>query len=269
MTNEDKPFLQNQNTQEEESFDFTEFCMIALRHWQYFVIAIIVALGISAYYILHSTPTYTRSMLLLIKNDDKKSSSGAAASLAADFQNLGLTPSALNINNEILTISTPVMMQEAVKRLHLDVQMNVEEGFHSVPLYERSPITLLMPQAPDNFSCNFKMRLNQNQTAELYDFVSGKGLDKQHITVKMNSLVHTPVGIIVIQPTKYWSKTFTNKEISVSKYPVEATGNMYASRLNVALSDKESTILNISIADESKQRADDLIYKLVDVYNEQ
>lgn len=67
MTNEDKPFLQNQNTQEEESFDFTEFCMIALRHWQYFVIAIIVALGISAYYILHSTPTYTRSMLLLIK----------------------------------------------------------------------------------------------------------------------------------------------------------------------------------------------------------
>lgn len=269
MTNEDKPFLQNQNTQEEESFDFTEFCMIALRHWQYFVIAIIVALGISAYYILHSTPTYTRSMLLLIKNDDKKNSSGAAASLAADFQNLGITPSALNINNEILTISTPVMMQEAVKRLHLDVQMNVEEGFHSVPLYERSPITLLMPQAPDNFSCNFKMRLNQNQTAELYNFESGKGLDKQHITVKMNSLVHTPVGIIVIQPTKYWSKTFTNKEISVSKYPVEATGNMYASRLNVALSDKESTILNISIADESKQRADDLIYKLIDVYNEQ
>lgn len=121
MTNEDKPFLQNQNTQEEESFDFTEFCMIALRHWQYFVIAIIVALSISAYYILHSTPTYTRSMLLLIKNDDKKNSSGAAASLAADFQNLGITPSALNINNEILTISTPVMMQEAVKRLHLDV----------------------------------------------------------------------------------------------------------------------------------------------------
>ncbi len=44
---------------------------------------------------------------------------------------------------------------------------------------------------------------------------------------------------------------------------------MYNSRLSVALSNKESTILDISIVDESKQRASDLLYKLIEVYNEQ
>lgn len=44
---------------------------------------------------------------------------------------------------------------------------------------------------------------------------------------------------------------------------------MYNSRLNVSLSDKESTIVDISITDEDKQRAEDILCKLIDVYNEQ
>lgn len=44
---------------------------------------------------------------------------------------------------------------------------------------------------------------------------------------------------------------------------------MYNNRLSVALSNKESTILDISIVDESKQRASNLLYKLIEVYNEQ
>lgn len=269
MTYEEQSTIQEANAQEEESFNFTEFCMDMLHHWQYFVIAVVAALCICTYCILRTTPTYTRSMLLLIKIDDQKGGNNAIASLAQDFQNMGISTSSSNINNEMLTISAPIMMQEAVKRLHLDVQMNVSDGLHDVPLYEQSPITLLMPQASDNFACNFKMRLNPNQTAELWDFETAKGVDERHITVKMNTLAHTPVGVVVIQPTKYWGKTFTDEEINVTKYPIEAIGNMYASRLSVSLTDKESTILNISLVDESKQRADDLIFKLIDVYNEQ
>lgn len=161
------------------------------------------------------------------------------------------------------------MMQEAVKRLHLELQMQVKNGLHTVPLYDNSPISLLMPQANDDFMCSFKMRLNANQTAELWDFETINGLNEKHITIKMGEIARTPVGIIVLQATKYWKRNFTSDEIYVTKYPVKDIGNMYNSRLSVALSNKESTILDISIVDESKQRASNLLYKLIEVYNEQ
>lgn len=126
-----------------------------------------------------------------------------------------------------------------------------------------------MPQANDDFMCSFKMRLNANQTAELWDFETINGLDEKHITIKMGEIARTPVGIIVLQATKYWKRNFTSDEIYVTKYPVKDIGNMYNSRLSVALSNKESTILDISIVDESKQRASNLLYKLIEVYNEQ
>lgn len=147
--------------------------------------------------------------------------------------------------------------------------MQVKNGLHTVPLYDNSPISLLMPQANDDFMCSFKMRLNANQTAELWDFETINGLNEKHITIKMGEIARTPVGIIVLQATKYWKRNFTSDEIYVTKYPVKNIGNMYNSRLSVALSNKESTILDISIVDESKQRASNLLYKLIEVYNEQ
>lgn len=85
-------------------------------------------------------------------------------------------------------------------------------------------------------------------------------------------MVRTPIGIVVIQATEYWNQGYEalkDKEITVSKYPVGLATRIFASKLSVSLSDKESTILALSVKDESKQRGDDMIYKLIDVYNEQ
>ncbi len=266
MTNQSNVPYENQ---EDDSFKLEEFGYILLAKWHWIALSVAIALSIAVFNILRTTPTYVQSTSLLIKSEDGNSGNSPIGGLSQDFQNLGILASNTNINNEILTISAPIMMQEAVKRLHLDLQMQVENGLHSVPLYDESPISLLMPQASEDFMCSFKMRLNTNQTADLWDFETIKGIDEKRITIKMGEISRTPVGIIVLQTTKYWKSNFTTKEISVTKYPVKSVGNMYNSRLTVALSNKESTILNISMVDESKQRASDLLYKLIDVYNEQ
>lgn len=265
INKQDAPY----ENQEDDSFKLEEFGYILLAHWHWIILSVAIALGIAVLKILRTTPTYVQSTSLLIKSDDGKGGSSPINGLSQDFQNLGILASSTNINNEILTISAPVMMQEAVKRLHLELQMQVKNGLHTVPLYDNSPISLLMPQANDDFMCSFKMRLNANQTAELWDFETINGLNEKHITIKMGEIARTPVGIIVLQATKYWKRNFTSDEIYVTKYPVKDIGNMYNSRLSVALSNKESTILDISIVDESKQRASNLLYKLIEVYNEQ
>lgn len=250
-----------------KNLDFGELGIALLVHWYWIVIAAAVALAIAVLFILRTTPTYTRSCSLLIKVDDKGNSGG---SLPKELQDLGVSGSNVNINNEIQTIKAPVLVQEAVKRLHLDVQMNVEEGLRMKPLYDNAPIRLFFPQTADNATCAFKMKLNRNRTAELWNFISPNGTeDGRRITVKMGELARTPVGMVLIQPTNDFARNFTDKEISVSKFSVKAVGNAYAARLGVVLADEESSILDITLSDASRKRADDLIYKIIDVYNEQ
>lgn len=256
------------NDEEEQGIKWRDFSIVLLTHWYWIVLSIIVALVCAVLFIMHTTPTYTRSSLLLIKSDEKTNS--ASNNLPKEFQSLGLMGSNVNINNEIQTICAPVLVEEAVKRLHLNLEMSVERRLHHVPLYDQAPIQLLIPQMKDEDACFFKMRLNKDQTAVLYDFRWGKDMkDDRRVKVNFSTMARTPIGVVVIQSTPYWNKNFTDEEITVSKYPLSAVAGSYCSRLNVELNDKKSTILNITVSNASRQRADDFIYKLIDVYNEQ
>ena len=254
---------------ENNGFKLQDFALTLLANWYWILLSVIVALVCAVLIVMHTTPTYTRNSSLLIKSDEN-GRGGSNMSLPTEFQNLGLVGSNTNINNEIETISAPVLVEEAVRRLHLDVQMSVKQGLHAVPLYENAPVQLLLPQAADDEAFSFMMRLNRNQTAELWDFKGEDGnVDSRHLTVRMGTLSRTPLGIVLIQPTPYFGKNFTDEDITVSKSPVKAVGASYCGRLSVTLSQKESTILNITLTDASPKRADDLIFKLIDVYNEQ
>lgn len=270
MVNEQQNNLQN--TEEDESFNLMDFCNVLLSNWYWIAASIAIALGIAVFVTMRTVPTYTRSCSLLIK--DEKKGQGGVASISSEFEGLGgLLQSNTNINNEIITISAPVLMQEVVKRLHLDVELTTKESLHQVPLYDKSPVSLLLPQAESNDVASFKMKLNKNKTAELWDFKTLKNgeiveTDKK-LVVTMNTLAHTPAGVVIIQPTKYWGSHYTEEEITVTKSRAKAVAASFSSRLGVALNTKESTVLDITLTDASKRRADDVINKLIEVYNEQ
>lgn len=134
---------------EEEGLNLADYGFMFLSHWYWFVASVVVAMVIAVYYIMSTTPIYTTSTQLLIRDD--KNSKGASTSIQ-DFSDLSLIKSNTNIKNEILTISAPIMMQETAKRLHLDLQMDVEQGLHRHPLYNDAPIVLdmSMPLGDDN-----------------------------------------------------------------------------------------------------------------------
>lgn len=162
------------NDQEVNEFNLLDFALQLLQNWYWIAISVAITLCIAVFCMLRTTPTYTRSTSILIKNEDGKPSGSGVVSLSQDFQDLsGMLGTNTNIKNEMYTIGAPVVMQEVAKRLHLDVQMEVEQGLHDVPLYEESPIKLLLPQANDDDMFSFKMRLHANLTAELWDFENG------------------------------------------------------------------------------------------------
>lgn len=254
-------------TEREEGFNLKDYGMLFLAHWYWFVASVIVAVCIAAYYILSTTPIYTSSTQLLIRDNEN----GKASSAVQDFKDLGLISSKTNINNEILTISAPILMQEVAERLHLDLQMQVDEGLHVRPLYNDAPITLNV-SAPLGDGYAFSMVLTPlSQTkAELKEFWTStdEAENKTVMTVDFGKTVKTPVGNLKVDRSPSWSDDYIGRPITINKYPVAAVGNLYASRLSVALSDKDATVLNLTITDEVPDRASDVLLTLVDVYNE-
>ncbi len=259
----------NATQEEQEGIKFEEIAYLLLGHWYWILVSILICLTIAVFKIKSTTPTYTRTTQVLIKNGDDNGGIMGGSVLSKDFSNIGIISGKSNIENEIGILCAPIMMEEAVKRIHADIQLQVKSGLRHIPLYDFSPISLLMPQANDNYACTFKMRLNGNCTAELYDFEDVNGLNEKHVIAKFGELTKTPVGTVVLQATPQWKAAFTDEEIIVNKYSLNSISGLYSNKLSVAQTNKESSILSIQMTDASPKRAEDLLNKLIDVYNEQ
>lgn len=126
-----------------------------------------------------------------------------------------------------------------------------------------------MPLGDDN-SFAFELTPLSRSKVEIssFEMMGEKVADGKKLMVNVGQRVKTPVGGLMVSLSPAWDDSFIGKKIYVNKYPITAVGNAYAARLNVALSDKEASVLDLSISDESPDRAKDVLLTLIDVYNE-
>lgn len=262
--------LQNKE-QQEEGLNLEQYGLLFISHWHWFVGAVIVALGLAVFYIMRTTPIYTRSAQLLIK-EDEANSYGAMQ----EFKELGLFNSASNVQNEIFTISAPKMMVETAKRLGLDNTMEVKSRFRTIPLYNNEPVKVTrLAQGTDDTYYSFELKFESENEVKLHDFVynfdgTAEVEEFEDIVVgKMDgSTIKTPIGDFTIEKLPTWDEECVGKEIVVTKYPIDAIAGSYSSRLSVSLGDKQATVVNLTITDAIPQRACDVLMMLINVYNE-
>lgn len=254
--------------EKEQTLSLEDYAHIFLSKWYWFVGSVIIALCIGTFYLLRTTPVYDRTAQLLIHDDkDGKGSGGGALQ---EFKSLGLVASNTNINNEILTISAPDMMYEVMRRLGLDLQMETKEGLRTRPLYNDAPLLIDFATKPgDDAAFSFHLVANSRNEVVLSDFIVMKEeLNVSPIKATIGRPVKTPVGTLTLRLSPSWDDACVGHEIHVMKYPIAFIGNVYQKRFGVNLSEKESTVLNLSVQDEIPDRADDVIMTLIDVYNE-
>lgn len=255
-----------ENKEREEGINLEQYGLLFLSHWYYFVGVVIITMAIGVMYILRTTPIYTRTTQLLIKNDEQ-GSSGAALQ---EFKDLGLISTNTNINNEIITLSAPIMMESVARRLNLDTELLFEKGLRKYPLYNDTPVSIKYANTPDrDVFFSFKLHITSPNEAVISNIIiDNKSIEKSYTSQIDGDFVRTPVGSIRILKTPSWNEQFVGRDILVNKYPLSQIGKMYSSRLSVALTNKDATVLNLTISDAIPDRADDILLTLIDVYNE-
>jgi len=107
-----------------------------LYHWKWFVLSLIIFLGLGFVYIKITTPLYQIETDLLIKQDKNTPSAGGGDDI---LKSLDLFSSDKIIDNEIQILKSYTLMEEVVKTLGLEFSYFQNGRARKIPMYENLP----------------------------------------------------------------------------------------------------------------------------------
>lgn len=258
----------NSNVTAEEQnngLEMKDLLFMCLNKWYWFAVSVALFLSLGYLYYLRTVPVYTRTATLLIKDTSSKRT---GASVEEQISALGgFTTN--SVQDEVISLQSPALTQEVVRRLHLDVDYLVDGTFHSTALYGKTlPVELQFLGLTDEEDAALDLTFDKGGNFTLTNFVGPRTSDQDRSKVvkgKMHDVVNTPVGRILVDATPNF---YENKAtIHVFRSRLKKATRRY-NRVNVALCDKQSNMLNLTFNDDNVQRAEDVINATIDVYNE-
>lgn len=242
-----------------------DLLVLCLAKWRWFVLSLVVITGLAVLYLLTTAPIYTRSASLLIKEDSKGNSMSADFSSFAD---MGLFQTSANVNNELISLQSPAVILEVVKRLQLDVDYFTDGRFHQELLYGQDlPATVNFYDLGDNESGTFTLEFLKDGSIRLSDFTRNEESVDAEYKGQPGDTISTPLGKISILPSAYYAGA-EKPVVYVVRTSLYSTVDNCTLNLTTLLADDKATIINLSYKDVSMQRAEDMLNTLISVYNE-
>lgn len=267
--NMDQLLWELQGGKTDDSLRVKELFYLCIAKWRWFVISVLLCVGIAFFYILRTPPVYTRSAFLMVKEDTKGKAIGS--DVASMFADLGMGQMNANVNNELLAMRMPSVVKEVVKRLGLDTDYWVRGFLHKEILYGKDlPVRLVLPELEDAESVSLTVQLLPGGKVELDDFKSSeRGLESEVVTGALNDTLRTPLGKVVLMPTSSYSATEEYPIIYLSRTSLYGCVDGCIENLMAELSSEDATVIELSYKDVSIARAEDVLNTVIAVYNEE
>lgn len=254
-----------QTTNNENTLGFKALFFLFLSKWYWFLVSVIIALGLGYYLYLRTPPVYNQSTQVLIKSDQANNGMNNLDRAGTFGAFNGVSFAA----NEIQAFLSSDIMEEVVRRLPLDVDYTIKGTFHNVVLYGRSqPAKVEFCGLTEQESGALTMEIDRDGHVRLSHWMKN-GVDyinEPAIRMRIGDSVRTPLGVVKVTATD--SKARISAPIRVTKSPLPRATRRYSGELKASMVDKQSDIIRLSVTDRSVERADDVLNMLIVVYNE-
>lgn len=255
-------YKNNIDYKEEKTIDLRELFMKWLHHWHWFLISVLLVAVTTAYYLRRTTPEYSVSATILIK--DAKQGVGGSISETNAFQDLGMFSNSHNsLENEIEILKSRSLAAKVIKELNLNVQYKREGHIRTREYYNTTPVQLRFLETDsiqDEISVKFKLTiLSDTQYSIENEELGSMG------SFSFGNRVSTSYGDLMFVP--HFSEIPSNPVVYISVSPLLSIANSYSKRINVEPISRKTSVINISLVDAVKDRAQDYINTLIKQYN--
>ncbi|MDO5637926.1 MAG: polysaccharide biosynthesis tyrosine autokinase, partial [Myroides sp.] len=226
-----------------------------LVHWRWFVLSVFLSL-IAAFLYLTVTPkSYNIATKILIK-DEKSNDLANQLSAFSEMSLLGNSKN--NIENEVEILKSRTLIYNTLDSLKLNIQYLDTSEVISKDLYKKSPVKLIWNN--EHISKKTTIVLSNIENNSFDVSVNDEKIDGGTFGKTINS----EFGSFIINRTAAINDLNT---ITINVFPKIAQAEGYQKNLNVSPTSKTSSIIDVSIIDQTPEKAVDFLNTLVFNYN--
>ena len=255
-------------------FDFQTIYTILILNWKWFILSLIICLGLAAAYLRYTIPVFQVTAKLLIK-DDGNSSSRYSRNSIQGMANLGIISNSTGLDNEMEILKSHSIATQSVRDLKLYVSYKGQGRIKDIPMYKNNPINVDIDPAHLE-RINRPIELNITRTRQGYhitgvyyqegDYSTPIAIDKT--LSQLPATIGLRSGILSFTKNSNISMPIGSSFDATITAP-SSVAYRYTGGLNVSLPQKTSTITLLTLMDPIPQRAVDYLKQLVICYNSQ
>lgn len=257
----------------EETIDVKELLHKIIRHWELFVIGVVIALGIAFLFNKKTQTLYETSTTILI--NDNKSAVDPQALLGFDFYE-----NKSKIQNEIEILKSNSLMEDAFKNLDFDISYFSSERFFNREIYNASPFVVIRDSnslQPIDYPIKIKIISSDSfllefpeETAQLHDYKQRTNtnyinIEGRELPIKPNTLIFSENYGFTIQLTSvYKPKIHNNKEFYFKFNNFQSKVKEFSNLSTEIITN--SSIIKISIKHNNLNKAVDFLNSLTEAF---
>ena len=230
-------------------------------YWIWFAISFVVCVALSVLFAKSRTKEYNSTAFILIKSSEDAGVNSATA-MFADMGFMSNKSSA--VENEIYVLKSTQLMDDVVEKLHINNLYFVKQGLREVNIYGKSPIEVITPLTLNKTERPKKMVVKPLSDTE-YEFETDS---LSWTKAKFGEKIGTEFGELSVVKTPHFTTESLQEKVYVKVNDIHGRAVELSKILDVKKADRETVVLQLTIACSNYKMCQDVLNSLIDAYNE-
>ena len=242
----------------DDAIDLKKLISKLIQKWPWFILSVLITISIAVIYIKYAAPVYEITARVLVNDESEKGGLAGAAS-ASGVSDLGsLLGGKSSADNEVEVLKTRFIMEQVVRKMQLNIVYNKVDGFSTTEMY-KAPFKLNLIKGVDTIKF----------TKIAVEKVPGNKLNIEYKKIKKSvqwgeKFKIEGVGIVQLEPEP--NMVVAEGDYSVLVNSIDDKVSEMMSRLIVGLTNKQVTVIDLSITYPVTRKGEEILKTLIYQY---
>ena len=269
---ENKTYTQEnaaKNPNKRSLFDPSVLFKLLILNWKWFILSLIICLGLAYIKLRYSTTIYQTTAKMLVKAERQSSRSQMNVQGMA---NLGLISQTEGFDNELEIVRSKALAADVVRDLDLNVDYTRQGKIRSVTLYKDNPVSVSLDSvSAEKLTSPIALTIERDGNNSIVEvFLTGNTTGKADIKKTVSTFpfqIPTRKGTITLRTTDNYASFSDGDIITATINSPERAARNY--KVGATQFSRGTFIMSLQLTDAVPERSIDFLKQLVVAYNRQ